>query len=57
VAAVERADSAGDLGVGDIVPTDPDDDRLVPGYAAYEPEVEEFADEPNAFELGIAGSG
>jgi hypothetical protein len=43
----------GDLGVGDIMPTDPDDDRLVPGYASYEPETDDFADEPNAFELGV----
>ena len=26
----------GDLGVGDMLPTAPDDDRLVPGYAAFD---------------------
>ncbi|MGX7825520.1 DUF3027 domain-containing protein [Actinokineospora sp. 24-640] len=35
---------AGDLGVGDLLPTDPDDFRLVPGYAASEdPAVEDLA--------------
>lgn len=43
----------GDVGVGDIVPTDPDDDRLVPSYASYDTELDDFADEPNAFELGV----
>jgi hypothetical protein len=39
----------GDLGVGDILPTTADDDRLVPSYAADDnPEVEEVA-----FELGL----
>ncbi|MDX6284540.1 MAG: hypothetical protein QOG53_25 [Frankiales bacterium] len=36
----------GDLGVGDILPTTIDDDRLVPAYAAVEdPEVQHVADE------------
>jgi hypothetical protein len=40
----------GDLGVGDILPTDPDDDRLAPAYLASDddPEVQE-----TAFELGL----
>ncbi|MCO1656810.1 DUF3027 domain-containing protein [Pseudonocardia humida] len=34
----------GDLGVGDLLPTAPDDDRLVPGYlASDDPAVEEVA--------------
>lgn len=34
----------GDLGVGDLLPTDPDDDRLVPAYlASDDPAVEEVA--------------
>ncbi|MGW5055513.1 DUF3027 domain-containing protein [Actinokineospora sp. NPDC004072] len=37
---------AGDLGVGDLLPTAPDDYRLVPGYAASDdPAVEELAAE------------
>jgi hypothetical protein len=37
---------AGDLGVGDLLPTDPDDERLVPGYlASDDPAVEEVARE------------
>jgi hypothetical protein len=36
----------GDLGVGDILPTDPDDDRLAPAYlASDDPAVEETASE------------
>lgn len=36
----------GDLGVGDILPTDPDDDRLAPAYlASDDPAVEETAQE------------
>jgi hypothetical protein len=39
----------GDLGVGDILPTDPDDDRLAPAYlASDDPGVEE-----TAMELGF----
>lgn len=39
----------GDLGVGDILPTSPDDDRLVPSYVdSGDPEVEELA-----WELGV----
>ena len=39
----------GDLGVGDILPTTADDDRLVPAYAVLEdPDVEEVA-----YELGL----
>jgi hypothetical protein len=39
----------GDLGVGDILPTDPDDDRLAPAYVASDdPAVED-----TAFELGL----
>jgi hypothetical protein len=35
---------AGDLGVGDLLPTEPDDPRLVPGYVASDdPAVEEVA--------------
>jgi hypothetical protein len=35
---------AGDLGVGDLLPTEPDDQRLVPGYiASDDPAVEEVA--------------
>ncbi len=37
----------GDLGVGDLLPTAPDDDRLVPAYVLSEdPAVEEVAMEP-----------
>ncbi|MBO0849612.1 MAG: DUF3027 domain-containing protein [Pseudonocardia sp.] len=37
---------AGDLGVGDLLPTDPGDERLVPGYlASDDPAVEEVAHE------------
>jgi len=37
---------AGDLGVGDLLPTDPDDARLVPGYLhSDDPAVEETAHE------------
>ncbi|WP_028925332.1 DUF3027 domain-containing protein [Pseudonocardia acaciae] len=37
---------AGDLGVGDLLPPDPDDERLVPGYlASDDPAVEEVAHE------------
>ncbi|MHA6785554.1 DUF3027 domain-containing protein [Pseudonocardia saturnea] len=39
----------GDLGVGDLLPADADDDRLVPGYlASDDPAVEEVA-----FEIGL----
>jgi Protein of unknown function (DUF3027) len=39
----------GDLGVGDLLPTAPDDDRLVPGYVfSDDPAVEEVA-----WELGL----
>jgi hypothetical protein len=39
----------GDLGVGDILPTDPDDDRLAPAYLlSDDPAVEE-----TVFELGV----
>lgn len=42
----ERRVRAGDLGVGDILPTTPDDIRLVPGYVASDdPVVEETAGE------------
>ncbi len=50
----------GDLGVGDMLPTAPDDDRLVPGYTASAPDdadgVTGGADdevERVAFELGL----
>jgi hypothetical protein len=37
---------AGDLGVGDLLPTDPDDERLVPGYlASDDPAVEDVVRE------------
>jgi hypothetical protein len=37
---------AGDLGVGDLLPTDPDDARLVPGYLhSDDPAVDETAHE------------
>jgi hypothetical protein len=39
----------GDLGVGDVVPTAPDDDRLVPAYLLSD----DPAVEPVAFELGL----
>jgi hypothetical protein len=40
---------AGDLGVGDLLPTDPDDIRLVPGYLeSDDPEIEE-----TAYEIGL----
>lgn len=43
----------GDLGVGDVLPTAPDDARLIPGYTGWE---EGFTDEPllpTAWELGL----
>jgi hypothetical protein len=43
----------GDLGVGDVLPTEADDVRLVPGYTAWE---EGFADEalvPTGWEIGL----
>jgi hypothetical protein len=40
---------AGDLGVGDLMPTAPDDPRLVPGYLASE----DSAVEDTAVELGL----
>lgn len=43
---------AGDLGVGDLLPTDPDDSRLVPGYLVDDdPQVE-----PLSPELGLGRS-
>ncbi|WP_158881873.1 DUF3027 domain-containing protein [Amycolatopsis anabasis] len=45
----ERRVRAGDLGVGDIFPTDKDDPRLVPAYlASDDPDVEE-----TAYEVGL----
>ncbi|HEU4425474.1 MAG TPA: DUF3027 domain-containing protein [Pilimelia sp.] len=42
----------GDLGVGDLLPTSPDDDRLVPGYVlSDDPAVEEVS-----WELGLGRS-
>jgi hypothetical protein len=42
----------GDLGVGDLMPTPPDDDRLVPGYVlSDDPAVEEVS-----WELGLGRS-
>jgi DUF3027 family protein len=42
----ERRVQAGDLGVGDLMPTAPDDPRLVPGYVlSDDPAVEEVARE------------
>jgi hypothetical protein len=39
----------GDLGVGDVLPTDPDDDRLEPAYAGSDdPSLDDIA-----FELGV----
>lgn len=43
----------GDLGVGDMLPTAPDDDRLVPAYTADDLEVADPAVEAVAFELGL----
>ncbi|MCA1656073.1 MAG: DUF3027 domain-containing protein, partial [Pseudonocardiaceae bacterium] len=40
---------AGDLGVGDLLPTSPDDPRLVPGYVASD----DSAVEEVALELGL----
>ena len=43
---------AGDLGVGDLMPTDPEDDRLAPGYVlSDDPAVEEVS-----WELGLGRS-
>jgi hypothetical protein len=39
----------GDLGVGDLLPTDPDDPRLVPGYLA----AEDLSVRDVAFEVGL----
>jgi len=43
----------GDLGVGDMLATAPDDDRLVPGYTADDREVADPAVDAVAFELGL----
>jgi hypothetical protein len=44
----------GDLGVGDLLPTDADDDRLEPGYTATGGEgVDDDADEVALWELGL----
>jgi len=49
----------GDLGVGDMLPTAPDDDRLVPGYCAFEDQASDgqsFSDpavEEVSMELGL----
>lgn len=43
----------GDLGVGDMLPTAPDDDRLVPGYVAYDPGSDDPAVEDMSSELGL----
>ncbi|MEV7805903.1 DUF3027 domain-containing protein [Microbispora sp. NPDC088329] len=39
----------GDLGVGDLLPTEADDDRLVPGFASADEDI----DKQMAFELGL----
>jgi len=41
----------GDVGVGDIVPSQPDDPRLVPGFAALPPDEE--LDPTQLWELGL----
>ena len=38
----------GDLGVGDVMATDPDDERLVPGYAAVSLASDDSVDGPDA---------
>ena len=44
----------GDLGVGDLLPTDADDDRLEPGYTATGGDgVDDDADEVALWELGL----
>lgn len=45
----------GDLGVGDLLPTDEDDERLVPGYAQVPGDEleEEGADQQMVWELGL----
>ena len=49
----------GDLGVGDLMPTDPDDERLEPGYtatvrdAAAERETDDDTDRVALWELGL----
>ena len=49
----------GDLGVGDLLPTDPDDDRLEPGYTAATPDedavrdVDDDTDRVALWELGL----
>lgn len=45
---------ADDLGVGDVIPTDPEDHRLVPAYADASPEIQEAA--PVAWEHGMGRS-
>ena len=41
----------GDLGPGDVVPTDPSDDRLAPGYSDVDPD--DAAQLPAQWELGL----
>lgn len=45
---------AGDIGPGDLLPSDPNDDRLVPGFSgASDAEVESDQLEPELWELGL----
>ena len=43
----------GDLGVGDVLPTPADDERLIPGFADTGDAGEEFALAPSGWEFGI----
>lgn len=45
---------AGDVGPGDLLPPDPDDERLVPGYSGSDDEQAEIDQlEPQLWELGL----
>ncbi len=46
----------GDLGPGDLLPTEEDDERLVPGYTAGDDVVDEDSVREVAFEMGLGRS-
>jgi hypothetical protein len=43
----------GDLGVGDVLPTAPDDVRLVPGYTGWDEGFDDDPMMPTAWEIGL----
>jgi hypothetical protein len=54
----DRRIRPGDLGVGDLLPTDDDDARLAPGFTAADTDLPEWGDPlaPPAWELGLGRS-